>query len=99
MSNIESLDFSEIRPGDKQAPLLESNLEIIKDVKVTLQVQVGEATVTVDELMNLGENSVVRLDCETTTPINLILDGKVVARGHLVAADDNFGVQITELGD
>lgn len=97
MNNIESLEFTEVERAGESKPLLESNLEIIKGVKVTLQVQVGEAEITVDELMNLGEDSVVRLDRTTTTPVDLLLDGKVVARGHLVAADDNFGVQITEL--
>lgn len=99
MSSIESLEFATVEPAGESKPLLESNLEIIKDVKVTLQVKVGEAEITVDELMNLSENSVVRLDCETTTPVDLLLDDKVVARGYLVSADDNFGVQITELND
>ena len=99
MSKIESLDFTEVEANGKPTPLLESNLEIIRDIKVVLQVQVGEAEITVDELMNLGENSVVKLNCETTTPVDLMLDGKVVARGHLVSADDNFGMQISELSD
>ena len=98
MSKIESLEFTPVDASAQQtAPLLESNLEIIKDVKVRLQVRVGETEITVDELMNLGKDSVVRHDCSTTTPVDLLLDGKIVARGHLVSADENFGVQITEL--
>ncbi len=98
MSKIESLDFVEVEGAENTKPLLEPNLEIIKDVKVRLLARVGEAELSVDELMNLGENSVVTLNTMTTTPVELLLDGAVVARGKLVSSDDNFGVQITELG-
>lgn len=97
MSKIESIEFSQIEEtGQPSRPILEKNLDVIKDVKVTLQVKIGEATISVNELMNLGKDSVIQLSAPITSPVDILLDGKVVARGHLVSADDNFGVQITE---
>lgn len=100
MSNVEVLDFAQMNNSNKQIkPLLDQgNLEIVKNVKVRLEVRVGEAELTIDELINLGKDSVVSLTCSAMAPVDLLLDGKIVARGHLVAADDNFGIQITELG-
>ena len=98
-NRVEELDLAEIEnPVTPLKPLLrEGNLDIIKDVKVKLEVRIGEAELTVDELMKLSQGSVVQLTRATTAPIDLLVDGNVVARGHLVAAEDNFGIQITEL--
>ncbi|OZG74837.1 flagellar motor switch protein [Hahella sp. CCB-MM4] len=72
-------------------------LELVKNVKVSLSVELGKATLTVDELTHLKEQSVVKMDKLVDEPIDLLLDGKTVARGKLVAVGDVFGVQITEI--
>ncbi|TQV73419.1 flagellar motor switch protein FliN [Exilibacterium tricleocarpae] len=98
MSSVETLEVVAVEgSAEVSAPLLGANLDVIRGVKVKLEVRIGEAEMTVDELLSLGENSVVQLSRPTTAPVDLLLEGKVVARGHLVAVDDNFGVQITEL--
>lgn len=99
MNDIERLEIAEIeKPLDGIKPLLgDGNLDLIKEVKVRLEVRVGESEMTVNELLSLGRGSVVRLSRTITTPVDLLIDGKVIAKGNLVAADDNFGVQITEL--
>lgn len=99
MNKVERLEIAQVEnASDEIQPLLkESNLDIVKGVKVKLEVRVGESEMTVDEFLSLGQGSVVKLDQATTAPVDLLIDGKIVARGHLVAADDNFGVRITEL--
>ncbi|MEE8058559.1 MAG: FliM/FliN family flagellar motor switch protein [Pseudomonadales bacterium] len=100
MSSVEVLDIAQVEKPVEQGPaLLEGSLDIIKNVKVKLEIRVGDAELTVDELMKLSKNSVVKLTRSTTAPVDMLLDGKVVARGHLVAADDNFGIQISELNN
>ncbi len=66
-------------------------------VKATLQVCVGEAAVTVGELMSAKEHQVLKLDRTLENPVDLLLNGQVVARGQLVAVDGHFAVRITEL--
>jgi flagellar motor switch protein FliN/FliY len=66
-------------------------------IKARLQVCIGEATITVGELMQAREHQVIRLDRTLAEPVELMLEGKVVARGELVAVDDQFAVRITEL--
>lgn len=75
--------------GVAQSPLL--------DVKARLQVCVGEAVMTVGELTGAKVGQVVTLDRQVDGAIDLMLEGKVVARGQLVAVGDYFGIRLTEL--
>lgn len=84
-------------PADAPAkPLLES-AHPLHNIKAELQVCVGRAQVTVGELLNPPANPVVLLDRTPDQPVDLLLDGHVVARGHLVAVDGHFAVRISEL--
>jgi flagellar motor switch protein FliN/FliY len=77
--------------------ILDNNIDLIKNVKVKLQAYVGDSDITVGELFALKEDSVVTLNQDVEAPINIELDGRVIARGTLVVVDNNFGVRITEL--
>lgn len=78
------------------ATILES-INPLHQVKTRLTVNVGEIELTVGELLNARENQILKLDRSVEQAVDLLLEGKVVARGLLVAADDNFAVKITEL--
>lgn len=82
--------------GPDATPLadLDSSLQ---RVRARLQVCVGDAVITVGELMNLREHQVLSLNQAIEAPVDVLLEGTVIARGHLVAIDDQFGVRITEL--
>ena len=69
----------------------------LHQVKATLQVYLGSATLTVGELMSASKNQLLVLDRTVGEPVDLLLEGQVVARGQLVALDDRFAVRITEL--
>lgn len=94
----EPIELSEMAPhaGTGQR-LIGSNLEAIEHVKVRIAVQVGGTSITVAELNNLKDQHVIRLDSMIDEPVDVLLEGRVVARGQLVAVEDNFGVRITEL--
>ena len=66
-------------------------------VKVRLQVCVGEADMSVGELLGARESEVLVLQRGLEQPVDLLLEGKVVARGQLVAVDGCFAVRISEL--
>ena len=73
-----------------------NSIDLIKNVQVSLDVIVGEAKISVGELFGLKDGSVVSIDRDASEPLDLVLDGKVVAKGYLVAAGDNFGIQIVD---
>lgn len=98
MKAVESLSVPEINDDNKNSkPLLEGKLDIVAGVKVKLEVRIGKAELTVEELMALGQGSTVQLTKPVSAPVELLLDNRVVALGKLVAAEENFGIQITEL--
>ena len=66
-------------------------------LRVRLQVRVGEASMTVAQLLAAREHEVLVLDRALEEPVDLVLEGRVVARGQLVAVDGMFGVRIAEL--
>lgn len=69
----------------------------LHQVKATLTVCVGSVVLTVGELLKARKDQVIRLDSEIDDAVDLLIEGKVVARGQLVAIDDHFAVRITEL--
>jgi len=92
------VELVQIEPQpEKGAALLGGKLGLLDSVPVTLSVVVGEARTTVGELMALRELSVLKIDKEADCPVDVIVNGNVVARGHLVVVDDNFGVRISEV--
>lgn len=97
-----AIDDVELVEMDKTAPagsaaLLKGNMDVIKNVRVRLDVKIGEAELPVSELFALTRDSVVAIDKDVSAPVDILLDGRVVARGSLVAVGDNFGVRITEI--
>jgi flagellar motor switch protein FliN len=92
------ISLSEIHdqePG--RDPLVSDRLNPLHQIKTRLHVCVGEATITVGELLAAKEYQVIVLERGIDQPVDMLLEGKVVARGHLVAVDDQFAVRITEL--
>lgn len=95
---VQSVTLSEVANSPEQGPaLLGPNLQLIQGVKVRLAASLGQSELTVGELFSLKEGSVVKLDRLTADPVDILLDGKVVARGQLVVVDDNFGISITHI--
>ncbi len=70
---------------------------LLKDVNVVLQAGLGQTSISIEELLALKPGSVVRLDLMVNDLVELRLNDSLVARGEIVAVDDNFGVRIVEL--
>jgi flagellar motor switch protein FliN/FliY len=87
-------ELSEIASGPK---MFEGKLSIIAGVKVEVEVLVGAAEMSVQDLFALQKGSVVALKQHHNEPIVVRLEGKPIALGTLVVVDENFGVCITEI--
>lgn len=69
----------------------------LHQIKTQLQVCVGVATMNVGELLTAQQHQVITLDSRIDQPVDILLEGKVIARGQLVAVAGCFAVRITEL--
>ncbi|MBS1715059.1 MAG: flagellar motor switch protein FliN [Armatimonadetes bacterium] len=80
------------------APMFdESGLEIIMDIPLDVSVELGRVKLQVREVLELGAGSIVEIDKAAGEPVDVLVNGRLVARGEVVVIDDNFGVRITEI--
>lgn len=70
-------------------------LDGLLDVPVTVTVEVGRARLPLSQLVQLGPGSLLELEREAHEPADVLVNGKVVARGEIVTIDDRYGVRIT----
>ena len=73
------------------------NIDRLMDVNLSVTVELGRTRQTLEHVLNLGEQSLVELDKQVGDPIDILVNGKIFARGEVVTVSENFGVRITEL--
>jgi flagellar motor switch protein FliN/FliY len=73
------------------------NLELVLDVPLDVTLRFGQRQLALREVLELASGSVVELDRQVDEPVELILDGRVIARGEAVIVDGNYGVRVTEV--
>ena len=73
------------------------NLEFILDVALQVTVEVGRTRMTIQDLLQLGQGSVVELEKLAGEPLDIYINGKAVARGEAVIVNDKFGVRLTDI--
>ena len=73
------------------------SLESLGDIELDVTLELGRAEITIEELLQLREGSVVPLDKAAGDPIDILANGRLVARGEVIVVDDKFGVRICEV--
>jgi len=74
-----------------------ANMGVLMHIPLRLTVELGSATMSVAEILKLGTGSIVELDRIANHPVNLLANDRPIARGEIVAVEENFGLRITEL--
>jgi flagellar motor switch protein FliN/FliY len=75
----------------------DADLTRLTEVTVELTVEVGRTRMSLGETMSLGQGSVVTLDRLADKPVDLLVNGRPIARGEVVVIDEQFGLRITEV--
>ncbi len=78
-------------------PTKEKEMQFLKDIPVTITVELGRIQMPIEEILQLGPGSMVMLKRQVNEPIDLLVNGKLVGRGEIIAVDESFGVRITEI--
>ncbi|BDE07579.1 hypothetical protein WPS_28550 [Vulcanimicrobium alpinum] len=73
------------------------NLDLLMHVPLKVTAQLGTCRMQVRDLLKLGKGTVIELDRLAGGPVDLLVNDRLVARGEIVAIDENFGVRVTEL--
>ena len=69
----------------------------LRDVDVTVTMRLGSTVCTLDEVTDMGEQSLIELDKQVGEPVDVLVNGKLFARGEVVTVSENFGVRLTEI--
>jgi flagellar motor switch protein FliN len=90
------MDLTPLEPTGGAAVDL-AELDRLTDVVVELTVEVGRTKMSLGQAMSLGPGSVVTLDRLADQPVDLLVNGKPIARGEVVVIDEEFGLRITDV--
>lgn len=80
------------RPADRAA-----KMDLLGDISVRVTVEVGSASLTLASLLDLGEGSVLELDRQVDEPLDLLVNGTLVARGEIVETNGRFGIRVIDV--
>jgi len=78
-------------------PEQQSNIQLLMDVPMQLTVELGRTRMLVQEILGLGEGSIIELDKLAGEPVDLLVNNKLIAKGEVVVIDENFGVRVTDI--
>ncbi len=87
-------DFAELN-GNASGAI--ANMDMILDIPVTLAVELGRAEMIIKDILQLGQGSVVELEKIAGEPMEILVNGRLVARGEVVMVEEKFGVRLTDI--
>lgn len=93
--SVQPAQFSNLNTG--MSSKVPSNIDLIMDVPLQITVELGRTRKTIREILALGPGSVVELDKLAGEPVDLMVNGKLLAKGEVVVIDENFGIRVTDI--
>lgn len=88
----------EVKAGDDALNKLKvQNLDFILDIPLKVTVELGRTEVLIKDLLQLGQGSVLELDKLAGEPLEILVNGKLVAKGEVVVVNEKFGIRLTDI--
>jgi flagellar motor switch protein FliN/FliY len=92
---VKPAQFAAITP--QQTHREAGNIDLLLDIPLQLSVELGKARKTIKEILELASGSVVELDKLAGEPVDILVNGKLIAKGEVVVIDESFGVRVTDI--
>lgn len=95
---VQNVQFPEFQPasGDGNA-LFGGNMDLIMNVPLEVEIVIGTAKRKIKDILEFSQGTVVELDKQAGAPVDIVVNGQLIAHGDVVVIDDNFGVRVTEI--
>ena len=93
---VKKLEFASFEESDKTAEP-PKNLDFILDIPLTISVELGRTKMVINDMLQLGQGSVIELSKLAGEPLDIYVNGKLMARGEVVLVNDKFGVRLTDI--
>ena len=99
--NLEEQKAEQTSPTEENEQNLSSadNLRVLENIDVKLTVEVGSAALKIKELLRLNEGSVIELDRLAGDPLDILINGTMIAKGEVVMVGERFGIRFVEIVD
>ncbi len=94
-----SVELDEFDPADTQTSGEEDegNIDVILDIPVTLSMEIGRTQISIRHLLQLNQGSVVELDRLAGEPLDVMVNGTLIAHGEVVVVNERFGIRLTDV--
>ncbi len=96
-AETEAMSFQELEDDDNSPESEDINLDVILDVPVTISMEIGRTQINIRNLLQLNQGSVVELDRLAGEPMDVLVNGTLVAHGEVVVVNDKFGIRLTDV--
>ena len=93
---IEEVELDALLPLEERGAE-QVDVGMLLDVPLTIAVELGRARLTIRDLLELGQGSILELDRHAGEPVDVLVNGKPLARGEVVVIDEDFGIRVTEV--
>jgi flagellar motor switch protein FliN len=93
---IEEIELAPLLPLDS-SPGADTDIGLLLEVPLSISVELGRTSLTIRELLALGQGSILQLDRHAGEPVDVLVNGKRLARGEVVVIDEDFGIRVTEV--
>lgn len=93
----ESVDLEEFDNIPGNPTVNNPELDIILDIPVTISMEVGSTSITIRNLLQLNQGSVIELDRLAGEPLNVLVNGTLIAHGEVVVVNEKFGIRMTDV--
>lgn len=90
-----SVELDELR--DEAVPVGDPKLDVILDIPVTLSMEVGETDIAIRNLLQLNQGSVIELNRVAGEPLDVKVNGTLIAHGEVVVVNDRYGIRLTDV--
>ena len=92
--NIDSEEADDTTDQDDEGP---ANIDLILDIPLSVTVELGRSKMLINDLLQLGQGSVIELTKLVGEPLEVLVNNKLVARGEVVVVNEKFGVRLTDI--
>ena len=95
--NAELAELEEFNEDRDITPQEKRKLDTILDIPVTISMEVGRSNISIRNLLQLNQGSVVELDRVAGEPLDVLVNGTLIAHGEVVVVNDKFGIRLTDV--
>ncbi len=96
-SNAEAAPFKELHEDATSSRDSEVSLDAILDVPITISMEIGRTKINIRNLLQLNQGSVVELDRLAGEPMDVLVNGTLIAQGEVVVVNEKFGIRLTDI--